>query len=220
MVIRLKKAFTGKEGELLNAHDEMYDELENDENYEDDDSLLEEEPKTKVELFLNALLLLSVIFAIICVILIAFIGDKYFIEGEILVRLIAFFIVLSLGIASFKYFLACKGRLKSIFMLLATALLFGTSWYCGIDAIAVYNDREAYQNGEFEIITAIPLQVGFESSDSTRHVSDLIFDNDLTIDVLHLWIPKRTYETDYEGKSLEVRYLKNSKLAISINIKE
>lgn len=74
------------------------------------------------------------------------------------------------------------------------------------------DDKSLYEKGEFETYIGTPDEVKY---DHDSYVFEIIF-SERTFKVHHLEISQTSYEENFKGNEIEIQYLPNSKLPISV----
>lgn len=154
---------------------------------------------------------------IICLLLINHYAD-HMVLSYVFIKLMVACLTLLLAIGFIWVFSLIRKILGKIVLGLFAALFFAASISSIVTSIQLLQDKEMYENGEYEVITGKPANIDYDTpkgSDTTYVYSFEI--NGLLIMTDHLAIEQTYFDLYLKDKIVVVKYLPNSQFAVEVN---
>jgi cation transport ATPase len=174
--------------------------------------------ENKGEVIGGIVLMIGLLFLILAFILwgVSELIEENFIMSEIVGAYCSASIGLCFGLVFIGMIIAIRNWLARIAFLLFAGVFLSVSYHFIETAGLLYQDKEVYENKQFERLVAIPTGEEYDDPDyGPVYLMELEFKK-LTIDVYNLDISRNYYKENLSGKPLEITYLPNSRFAISV----
>lgn len=144
--------------------------------------------------------------------------DENFIWSEIVGAYCGVSICLCFGLVFIGLIIGIRNWLGRIGFLFFAGVMLSVSYDFFEAAQLLYQDKEAYENKQFETLVATPTGEEYDDPDyGPVYLMELEF-KDITIDVYNQNISRNYYKENLSGKPLEIEYLPNSHFAVSVNV--
>lgn len=144
--------------------------------------------------------------------------EENFIWSEIVGAYCSASMCLCFGLIFIGLIIGIRNWLGKIVFLLFAGVMMSVSYDFIEVSVLLYEDKEVYENKQFEKLVATPIGEEYDDPDyGPVYLMELEF-KDLTIDVYNLNISRNYYKENLSGKPLEIAYLPNSRYAVSVNV--